>query len=1126
MIERVTKVLAESGAELSQEEFLDALWLAGKLSRASAPLARAAGVPDAPRPSSDTPHHDEPPSPTAESAGTAAEPADTAPADSTPARPLLAAERHPAHEYAGADTGAAPSPAIAVRAPDTRPFGTGQQRLGKALQPLRQPFPDPSRHELDLVRTVAAMADTGLPEAVTRPARTRWLSLALVVDDGVSMVLWQRLAAEIKELMERAGAFRDVRVYGLDTRGATPSLRSSPYRHRGLPQSPRTLCDPTGNTLVLVVSDGVGDAWWDGGMRQVTERWARCGPTAIVQALPSRLWASTGIGARRWQVTTHRRGGPTHTWHVTDPDLPLDLVRYDSVPVPVLEPTPAAVADWARLIASSGGTALLPLWDTAPSVTRAPDATAPRRIDDAEAVLRFREAATPEAYRLAAHVAAVSPVTPPVMRLVQAALGPPTDPGHLMEVFLGGLMHEEDTGEPDRLPHHRRFDFSGEARRVLLSAVPPKELLCTTDTVTRRIEEAVGRAPVFPAWVGHPDGTALVGDAGRSFGWLRDQLLAWLGIPPAAAEPVMPTADRDHTAQGQAEEPPPYDDELGEILPAGWVELLPLDPVRVGRFRLQARSAWGWRHVVMFLARDEDDTLVTVRVASVLHADDPAAALALIRTEAECLLRMAGTYAPSLVDVRATTAEEPPWLAATCVHRRADDASSGPAPNLRAVLDEYGGTVPKDLFLRIGFALCEALARAHRLGIVHGSLAPRSVLVSDHDVRLVGWATATLDGTDSAHREEFPTNQGSLHADDGGPSLTSRSDVYAAGGLLLAFLSGRWLDPRAGDEDWGPLATPGVDPVLVGMLRRCLRREPALRPSADDLAEAFAAASGATSEKSLVAIAEDVHRMRLLAAQDPSGYGREFARLLRTYANRLASVGRRQESLDAAEEGVRLYRELVSAEGDHHVSGLAASLSNLSVGLGEAGRASDGLVAITEAESLYRELAHQDVDLFGSGHSMVLNNLSHRLAEAVRLQEALQAVEEAVAIDRRVVVGGLTDHEDGLAMSLANLGSRLGDLGRSAEALRAVTEAVHIYRALPSARARRVWTDFAVSLNNLAVLLGALGRHEEALTTLDECAAVVHRFGGEPSGTASEVLEQSERVRLWLGALRAEATER
>ncbi|MFF5938827.1 SAV_2336 N-terminal domain-related protein [Streptomyces sp. NPDC012508] len=1138
----MTKILADSGAELSQEELLDALWLAGKLPRAaSTPLARAAGVPDAPPPSAGAPHQERPPSPPTDDAAsdaTAVEPPATTPTGSAPARPLLAAERRPAPGDAEPDTGDAPSPAMPVRAPDTRPFGAERLRLGKALRPLRQRFPDPGRRELDLARTVAAMADTGLPETVTRPARTRWLSLALVVDDGVSMVLWQRLAAEIRELMERAGAFRDVRVYGLDTRAATPGLRTSPYRHRGRPRLPRTLCDPTGNTLVVVVSDGVGDAWWDGGMRGVTEQWARCGPTAIVQALPSRLWASTGIAARPWRVTTRRRGGPTHDWHVTDPDLPPDLVRYDPVPVPVLEPTPAAVADWARLIAAPGGTALLPLWDAASPADRPADAAATRRSDDAGAVLRFREAATPEAYRLAAHVAAVSPVTPPVMRLVQAALGSPTDPGHLMEVFLGGLMHEVGADEPERLPHHRRFDFSDEARRLLLSAVPAKELLRTTDAVTRRIEAAVGRAPVFPAWVGHPDGTARVGDTGRSFGWLRDQLMARLGIPPADAGPLLSAADRDGTRRGRAEVPSlyeyefePSDDEPGETPPAGWVALLPEDPVRIGRFRLWARSASGWLHVVMFLARDEDDTPVMIRMGSELHVADPAAALSLVRTEAECLLRMAGTNAPSLVDVGARAVGQPPWLAATCVHRRTGDVSSGPAPNLRALLDEYGGTVPEELFLRIGLGLSQALARAHGLGIVHGSLAPRSVLVSDHDVRLVGWATATLDGTDSPYRDELPTNQEYLNADDDGPALTPRSDVHAAGALLLAFLAGEWGDPRAEDMERGPLATPGVDPELVRTLWRCLQRDPALRPSAADLAEAFATASGGggagrAPADSLVAITEDVHQLRLLAGENLRVYGVEFGRLLTTYANRLASLGRRQESLDAAEEAVRVYRELVVAEGESHLSELAGALSNLSVGLGEAGRESYALAAVTEADSLYRELTRQDFSVYGWGHAMVLNNLSHRLAEAARGEEALQAVEEAVAIDRRVTARGPSGRDDGLAMSLTNLGTRLGELGRSHEALRAVTEAVRVYDSLPSDRARRVWRDFAVSLSNLAVLLGDRGRHDEALDALDECAAVARRFGGEPSGAAAEVLEQAARVRGWLEELREEASAR
>ncbi|MEV0123075.1 NaeI family type II restriction endonuclease [Streptomyces sp. NPDC050703] len=856
----MTKVLAESGVELSQEELLDAIWLAGRLPRDAGPLARSAGEFAASSERHGEPHHDGPAAPVGGAAEPASEPDAAESADECSAHPLLASAR-PGHD----DTGAAAdlSPAVALRIPDSSALGAGQLGLGRSLRPLRQRFPDRRRQELDVPRTVAAVAETGVPETVTRAVRSRWLSLVLVVDDGISMTLWQRLAADVRALMERAGAFRDVRVLGLDSRGGTPSLRTGPYRHRGRPLTPEAVCDPAGDTLVLVVSDGVGEAWRDGGMRRVMDRWGRCGPTAIVQALPFRLWASTGIDARRWQVTTHRRGGPTSAWHVTDPDLPPDLVRFDSVPVPVLTPTPAAVADWAGLVASPGGTALLPLWEEGrPGSGRvvgdarhgSPDG------DAAEAVLRFKEAASAEAYRLAAHMAAVTPVTPPVMRLVQAALGPPTDLGHLVEVFLGGLMHECDTvgtagtagtSGAERLPQHRRYDFTDDARRLLLSAVSPRELLRTAEAVTRRIETAVGRAPVFPAWVGHPDGAAVVEDPERSFGWLREQVLTRLGIPSAAGTapvaepapvPAPPRAEGDEASRAEGDEA--YGDARDPVLPAGWTGLLPEDPVRLGRFRLRARSANGWPHLTMFLADDEDGTVATVRAPVGLYAREPGTARDLVRTEAECLSRMRGAYTPALLGAAAHTAGELPWVAASCVHRRAGDPSSPPAPNLRAVLEEHGGTVPGELFLRVGLGLTKAVALAHSRGLVHGSLSPRAVLVTDRDVRLVGWATATVDGVDSAHRDVLPLSDTYLRAGDDGRSLAAHSDVYAVGALLLAFLSGSWSDPNTDDlEQRLPADPPFGGPVLLRTLRRCLAHDPARRPSATELAEAFALAA-------------------------------------------------------------------------------------------------------------------------------------------------------------------------------------------------------------------------------------------------------------------------------------------
>lgn len=1143
----MAKVLADSGVELSRDELLDVLWLAVTLPEDAKPLARAAGVSAVSPERPDTSEHDGASSPpeASKSSGTVSEKMGAENTETGSAHPLLAAGQKPSDQTARTDADATSSPAIGVRTPDSRLAGAGQLRLGKSLRPLRQRFPDRIGHELDVTRTVAAIADTGVPETVTRPVRSRWLSLALVVDDGVSMVLWQRLASEVRKVMERAGAFRDVRVYGLDTRGFAPGLRTGPFRHRGHLQSPKTLCDPAGNTLVLVVSDGVGAAWRDGGMRRVMDLWARCGPTAVVQALPTRLWGSTGLGARQWQVTTHRRGGPTHAWHVTDPDLPPNLVSFDSVAVPILEPTPAAVADWAQLIASPGATALLPLWDDSRPGAE-PSIADTDRSNAAEAVMRFREAASPEAYRLAAHVAAVSPVTPPVMRLVQAALPLPTDPGHLMEVFLGGLMHEVDVDQRGRLPHHRRFDFSGDARRILLSAVSPKELLRTAEAVTRRIEAAVGRAPTFPAWVGHPDGAAVIEDSQLSFGWLRDQLLERLGIPSADAQPAVPVAVGRHASGGATEDPAgtgtvgsggsdpssePYmsaDDDVRAALGAGWVGLEPGEPARIGRFRLLARCVRGWSHLAMYLGRDEDGAVVAIRVPTPLHIRNPTAALDLVRREAECLLRMRGAHAPALVDVQSHTAEELPWIAATCVHRREGDPSSAPAPTLRGVLHEHGRDVPGELFLRIGLGLSEALARAHSLGIVHGSLAPRTVLVSDSDVRLVGWATATLDGVDSDHREVLPVGEAYVEARDGGPSLTPESDVYAAGAVLLALLAGQWKDPKAGHRDQSPSTTSRIDPALLRILWRCLEHEPTRRPSAAFVAEAFAAAAGgpatAMANQALLArTAEEIRHRRSLARQDMRTHGQRLARLLRKHSNQLALVGQREESVTTAQEGVEVCRELVAVEGRSRFGDLGAALSNLSVRLSEVGRREESLDAVSEAKTLYRDLAQDDFDTFGSGHARILNNQSIHLAEAGRGEQALQAVQKAVEIDRRRTAQGDRASAGDLARSLANLGSRLVDLGREQEAFAAVAEAIDIYRDLHTDHAHQVSRDYAVSLNNHAVLLGNQGRYREALSTVEESVAVQRRYGRDLAHGLTETSEQSERIESWLKDRRTRA---
>ncbi|WJV45314.1 SAV_2336 N-terminal domain-related protein [Streptomyces flavofungini] len=822
----VLATLSASGIALSREELLDALWLADRLpSDASAPLARATGLtpPLSPPDDLDAPITGPPPaeavtdadpwgegrasgSPTAAAQPPGYTPPTRRPPSGAVARGLPAPDARPAARGATPLHAGAVAPrvsprasrALPVRTPGTTGLGAGQLQLGRALRPLKQSRPDPRRWELDEAASADSAAESGLADAVLRPGRARWLDLALLVDDGVSMLLWQRLAAETRQLLERSGAFRTVRVLGLDTRGAAAPLLGRAYSPGTAVLSPATVADPGGNTLVLVVSDGVGAAWRDGRMRTALKQWARCGPTAVLHALPEHLWDGSGLRAERWQVTTRRRGAPNLTWDVADPVLPPELASFDGIPVPVLAPEPDAVGAWATLVASPGTSAVLPLLagpdpgatpalrarpsagdagtvgavgDAGPTGGSGPTGAAgdaqgiahpesAGRVEHtahteqtgwtgrtgqteqtghtessnaaARAVLRFRAAASPQAYRLAAQLAALAPLSVPVMRLTQDALGAEVTTGHLAEVFLSGLMRRTaDSG--GLAPQHRTFDFTDAARGLLLTAAPAPDLVRTGRAVSRRLAELAGRSPDFPSWMAHPAGTEWADAGTRPFGWVDERLLRRLGVggyrPPlsggdggARKAPRAPSAAAPWTSPDP--EVPAYVDEPG----SDWRSLTSGNPRRAGPWQLFARHLTARTTSGLFLGR----FLGTGSVASVRLTRPGSVARGSLPRQVAALRSLNGRHAPLLTAV--DPADEPAWFATGVIWD-----GDRPAPDLTRRTSASGHYDDPVAFARLGQQLAAALAGAHAAGIAHGDLAAARVLVADGEVFVTGW---------------------------------------------------------------------------------------------------------------------------------------------------------------------------------------------------------------------------------------------------------------------------------------------------------------------------------------------------------------------------------------------------
>lgn len=346
--------------------------------------------------------------------------------------------------------------------------------LQRALRPLKRTAPSArarlldERATADRIARLGAHPDVWLP--VLRPARDRWLRLSLVHDTGPTMPVWRPLVRELHTVLAQSGVFRTVTLHP-----ATPDGRA-----RHVPDT------ADGRTATLVVSDCMGPQWRPGpaGDRwhATLRHWAARMPLAVVQPLPERLWPTTALPAQPGLLTSPTTAAPLSALRFTPYDPEAEPPPAAALALPVLEPGAPWLANWAALVAGPGGgrTPGAAAWLTttpAPSADReAPD---PAALPAQDLVLRFRATASPEAFRLAGHLALAVPSVP-VMRLVQRAVNRDPRPQHLAEVILSGMLTTAP-GPPGS------YDFRPGVRELLLRTLPR-----TTRGRTRELLDRVG----------------------------------------------------------------------------------------------------------------------------------------------------------------------------------------------------------------------------------------------------------------------------------------------------------------------------------------------------------------------------------------------------------------------------------------------------------------------------------------------------------------------------------------------------------------------------------------------------------------------------------------------------------
>ena len=408
-------------------------------------------------------------------------------------------------------------------------------KLVKALRPLIQKIDSETEVILDEAATANRIAKEKIRIPVFQPAQEPAFDLMLVVDESSTMIFWRKAIQELQKLLEVQGAFRDVQVWGLLTNQEDIYLRrgigKTARKHRHY--QPRSLLDPSGKRLILVVSDCVTDIWHNGKVFEMLKVWTKNHPVAIIQMLPQWLWQRTGLslGAKvQFSSLTPR---------IANQDLlikkillwdDIDFATGTKIPIFTLEEDSART--WCKMIGGRSDAHVTGFVFPSKHEEIFPILETPETEEietTAEITSNFRRTASPIARKLASLLSAAPIINLPVVRIIQKQMLDQSQQVHVAEVFLGGIIkrkksviatqgsnpnnstsaHDSSTtviatqgsnpkhstfNEPETNPDDIEFDFiNEEVRNNFLEAAPVSDSLEIIEAISKYFAKKLGK---------------------------------------------------------------------------------------------------------------------------------------------------------------------------------------------------------------------------------------------------------------------------------------------------------------------------------------------------------------------------------------------------------------------------------------------------------------------------------------------------------------------------------------------------------------------------------------------------------------------------------------------------------
>ncbi|MFE4381337.1 serine/threonine-protein kinase [Streptomyces cyaneofuscatus] len=274
-------------------------------------------------------------------------------------------------------------------------------------------------------------------------------------------------------------------------------------------------------------------------------------------------------------------------------------------------------------------------------------------------------------------------------------------------------------------------------------------------------------------------------------------------------------------------------------------KLGPDDPHRIGAYRILARLGEGGMGQV-FLARSDRGRTVALKLVRRELAEQPEFR-ARFRQEVRAAHQVGGAWTAPVLD--SDTEAPVPWVATGYVagpslHRIVSGRPGAPLTDAGAY-----GPLPTRSVQLLGSGLAHALQHIHRAGLIHRDLKPSNVLLTIDGPRVIDFGIAraleSLADGDLTRTGAMIGSPGFMAPEQvRGERVTTACDVFCLGSVLAYAATGRL--PFGAAESGGVHALmfriaqedpdlAGVPAELAGVVRDCLAKDPAARPSTDEI---------------------------------------------------------------------------------------------------------------------------------------------------------------------------------------------------------------------------------------------------------------------------------------------------